>query len=135
MRQTEQTDVALVVEDQEHIAYPLQHMLSREGFRVEVAPDGRKAAEYISTEEAPKVVLMDVMLPYLDGFELTKLIRAHPAWKLVPVIILSEHSQEDDVVRALDSGANDFVSKPYRPRELLARISRRVSEAEGLAGL
>jgi DNA-binding response OmpR family regulator len=121
-----------VVEDHEHVAYLLEHMLRREGFEVALTADGRGAADYISTQSAPTVVLMDVMLPYLDGFELTRLIRAHPAWRKVPVIMLSGRSTEEDVVRALEAGANDFVSKPYRPKELLARIVHRVREAERL---
>jgi DNA-binding response OmpR family regulator len=69
-------------------------------------------------------VLLDVMLPFLDGFALVALLRAQPAWKNVPVIMLTAKTQEKDIVRALDEGANDYIVKPFQPAELLARIKR-----------
>ena len=119
---------ALVVEDNEHLAFLLGYMLEREGFEKLTLRDGRQAAHHIADSKAPDVVLLDVMLPYLDGFEILGLLRAHPQWKSVPVIVLSARTGEDDVVRALEGGANDFVRKPYRPRELLARLKRLVAE-------
>ena len=115
---------ALVVEDNEHLSYLLTCMLQREGFNVVAARNGREAVDCITEGEAVDIVLMDLMLPYLNGFELIGLIRAHPDWKRVPIIVLSARSQEDDVVKALRAGANDYVRKPYKPRELLARIRR-----------
>lgn len=129
MLDSDRRDSAVVVEDHEHIRYLLEHMLSREGFDVTVLSDGRAAAEYVASEDPPDVVVCDLMLPYLDGFELAQLIRAHPRWRLVPVIMLSARSQDEDVVRALEAGANDYLRKPYSPRELLARIRLRLSEA------
>lgn len=64
------------------------------------------------------------MLPYLDGFELIRKIRGHATWNHVPVIMLTSKSQEQNIVRALDYGANDYLVKPFRPGELLARIRR-----------
>ena len=64
------------------------------------------------------------MLPYLDGFEIIKIIREHATWKHVPIIMLTAKSQEKNIVRALDHGANDYLIKPFRPEELLARIRR-----------
>ena len=119
---------ALVVEDDEHLAFLLGYMLEREGYESLTLRDGREAAHHIAGSQPPDVVLLDLMLPYLDGFELLGLLRAHPQWKSVPVVVLSARSDEDDVVRALEIGANDFVRKPYRPRELLARLKRLVAE-------
>lgn len=118
----------LIVEDSEHLGFLLAYMLEREGFETVTLHDGRQVAQHIAHAPPPDVVLTDLMLPYLDGFEILALIRAHPRWKSVPVIVLSARSDEDDVVRALESGANDFVRKPYRPRELLARLKRLVAE-------
>jgi DNA-binding response OmpR family regulator len=115
---------ALVIEDDEHLAFLLGYMLERENFEVTTLRDGRQAAHHIAASKAPDVVLLDLMLPYLDGFEILGLVRAHPGWKSVPVVVLSARSGEADVVRALESGASDFVRKPYRPRELVARIRR-----------
>lgn len=119
---------ALVVEDSEHVAYLLEYMLEREGFDVRVAGNGREAAACIAKEPARDIVLLDVMLPYKDGFEIVREIRSSPLWRDTPVIMLSARSLEEDVVRALEAGANDYVTKPYNPRELLARIKRNIAD-------
>jgi len=120
---------ALVVEDHGHIAFLLEQMMLREGFDVDMATDGKQAAEYIARRDPVGIVVLDVMLPYQDGFEVLRLIRAHSDWRRVPVIMLSARTQEGDVVRALNAGANDYVCKPYKPAELLARIKRAYREA------
>ncbi|WP_341904786.1 response regulator [Polaromonas sp. YR568] len=115
---------ALVVEDDEHIAHLLKFILERERFAVHVAKDGREAREFIEQQPAPAIVLLDVMLPFMDGFGLVSLLRAQPGWESTPVIMLTAKTQEKDIVRALDSGANDYIVKPFQPAELLARIKR-----------
>jgi len=115
---------AVVVEDDQIIVTLLEHMLSRQGFVVRVAHHGRQATEFIETLPPPDLVLLDVMLPYVDGFELIRKIREHATWNQVPVIMLTSKSQEQNIVRALDYGANDYLVKPFRPGELLARIRR-----------
>jgi DNA-binding response OmpR family regulator len=115
---------ALVVEDDQIIATVVEHLLSRRGFTVEIARDGRQALEFIEAKPKPAIVVLDVMLPYVDGFDLIKTIRAHATWSEVPVVMLTAKSQEQYIVRALDDGANDYVVKPFRPGELLARIRR-----------
>ena len=75
-------------------------------------------------EPAPDLVLLDVMLPYVDGFEIVGLIRAQAGWEAVPVLMLTAKNTERDTVRALDAGANDFIIKPFQPQELLARLRR-----------
>ena len=120
--QTEPT--AVVVEDDQIIVTLLEHLLSRRGFDVRIALDGRQASDFIDTLPPPALVLLDVMLPYLDGFELIKRIREHATWNQVPIIMLTAKSQEQNIVRALDHGANDYLIKPFRPEELLARIRR-----------
>lgn len=120
---------ALVVEDNEHVAYLLEFMLEREGFDVAVANNGRDAADCVENHPPRDIVLLDVMLPYKDGFEIVKEIRSSPTWGATPVIMLSARSLEEDVVRALEAGANDYVLKPYNPRELLARIKRNIDRS------
>ena len=116
---------AFVVEDDQIIVTILEHLLTRRGYAVEIARDGRQATQYIdATEAAPELVLLDVMLPYVDGFELIRKIREHPTWSQVPIIMLTAKSTEQYIVRALDNGANDYVVKPFRPGELMARIRR-----------
>lgn len=114
----------LVVEDNEDIAYMLGFMLEREGISVRTAANGRDAEEIISKCSPTDAVIMDIMLPYVDGFELITQIRENPLWRDVPIIVLSGKVAEGDIVRALELGANDYVTKPYRPQELIARIRR-----------
>ncbi|MDN4058738.1 response regulator transcription factor [Massilia sp. YIM B02769] len=125
-----QTDISsanasiLVVEDDEHISQVLRFMLERQGYQVTHMADGRAASDHIAANGPPGLVLLDVMLPYVDGFEIVALIRAQAAWREVPVLMLTAKNTERDTVRALDAGANDFVIKPFQPQELLARVRR-----------
>ncbi len=112
----------LIVEDDESIAELLEFMMQREGHTVQICRDGHAAQARIVDGPAPGLVIMDVMLPYKDGFELIALLRAQPAWAQVPVLMLSAKSQEPDIVRALDSGSNGYVVKPFQPQELMARV-------------
>jgi DNA-binding response OmpR family regulator len=114
----------LVVEDDQVVMTLLDHMLVRRGFRVRRAVDGRQAAAIIEEVDPPSLVLLDVMLPYVDGFELMRRIRASDPWSKVPIIMLTAKSGERDVVRALGAGANDYVVKPFKPEELIARVRR-----------
>ncbi len=118
--------LALIVEDDDQIAYLLQFILEREGFEVHLARDGRHAQRLIAELEPPALVTLDIMLPYVDGFQLLGLMREKPAWKNVPILMLTAKSQEKDIVRALDAGANDYIVKPFKPDELRARIKRLV---------
>jgi DNA-binding response OmpR family regulator len=117
----------LIVEDDEHMAYLLGYLAEKERFAVERIADGRKARERIDAGPAVDLVLLDVMLPYTDGFELLEQLRANPAWKGVPVIILTSRTREHDAVRALSLGADDYLTKPFSPAELIARIRRRIA--------
>jgi DNA-binding response OmpR family regulator len=119
----------LIVEDDVHMAYLLGYLAERERFTVESIADGRKAVERIDAGPAVDLVLLDIMLPYTDGFELLARMRANPVWKDVPVIILTSKTREHDAVRALSLGADDYLTKPFSPPELVARIRRRLHRA------
>ena len=116
----------LVVEDDKSVSYLLEFILNREGFAPASAADGRAAEILFDNEPLPLLILLDVMLPYQDGFQLIRIIRTKRGWGDVPIIMLTSNSHEDDIVRALDSGANDYVVKPFQPNELLARVRRLV---------
>lgn len=122
----EQKPTALVVEDDDQIAYLLRFILQREGYEVEVAADGRVARNRIEAGLPPALVTLDVMIPYADGFELLGLMRGRDDWRDVPVLMLTSKSQEKDIVRALDAGASDYIVKPFKPDELRARVRRLV---------
>lgn len=114
----------LVVEDDDNIAELLQFMLGRDGHDVVVKADGAAAWEHLHTLAPPDLVLLDSMLPYRDGPSILRGLRAIPAWSLVPVVMLTARTLEQDIVDALDAGANDYVMKPFQPHELMARVRR-----------
>ncbi|WP_445157333.1 response regulator transcription factor [Halomonas sp. E14] len=114
----------LLAEDEEDVAFLIRFLLERQGFVVEHAPDGRQAIELLSDTPPVDLALLDIMLPYHDGLEVLEHLRRLPAWQDVPVIMLTAKARETDVVRALELGADDYVTKPFQPEELLARLRR-----------
>jgi len=114
----EPATTVLVVEDEESFVEALTIGLKREGFRIEVARDGVEALDRFDAVH-PDLVLLDVMLPTVSGIEVCRQIRTHSK---VPIIMVSAKTSEIDVVVGLEVGADDYVSKPYRMRELVARI-------------
>jgi DNA-binding response OmpR family regulator len=118
----------LLIEDDPNMAYLLQFMLEREGYEVVHLQDGNMAKSHLEDGRACDLIILDLMLPYVDGFELLKLIRMAPQTTQTPVIVLSAKEQEADVVRAFSMGCDDYVKKPFVPGELLARIRRHVQK-------
>jgi len=114
----------MLVEDDKIVAKLLSHTLSHRGFEVDVAGDGRQAIENLDGEQIPKLVLLDIILPFADGFEVLTQIRSRKGWKKVPIIMLTSKTQETSVVRAFEGGANDYLTKPFQLGELMIRISR-----------
>ncbi len=116
----------LLVEDDDVTAYMLTYLLRREGYDVTCLSDGQQAYEAITAEHPFSLALLDVMIPYRNGIELISQIRSMPSWDNTPVIMISGKSQENDIIKALDAGANDYVTKPFQPGEVLARIRNSV---------
>src|SRR3954466_2803039 len=108
----------LLVDDEPSLQKMLTHALEREGFQVQVAGDGEAALEAFKSYE-PHLIVLDIMLPKLDGTEVIRRIRAQSD---VPVIMLTAKDDEIDKVVGLELGADDYVTKPYSSRELLARV-------------
>lgn len=113
-----------MVEDDRIVSAMVEHLLVRQGYAVRSIADGRVAAAVIDEVEPPELVLLDVMLPFVDGFELISQIRSKAEWKSVPIIMLTSKTQERNVVRALEAGADDYIIKPFLPQELIARVRR-----------
>jgi DNA-binding response OmpR family regulator len=138
-KQMDKQDVAayvpkvLMVEDNESISDILSFILTREKFAVELASDGREAQRRIEGGDPPDIVLLDVMLPYISGLQLVAIIRETPAWRGVPIIMLTGKSHENDIVGALNAGADDYIVKPFQPSELMARVRRLVQRKLGRA--
>lgn len=126
------THRALVVEDNEHVCYMLEFILKRAGYDVNAVHNGRDAQAAIENLEPVDVIVLDLMLPYISGYQLISEIRDNPDWQHVPIVVLSGKVMEHDIVKALDLGANDYITKPFRPEELLARLRRIVADHERL---
>lgn len=114
----------LYVEDNEEIAFLMKAILEREGFEICHYLNGSDAVAHVHSMAPSKIVILDIMIPYLDGFQLIREIRGQASWADVPILMVSAKSREQDIVQALEMGANDYVTKPFRPPELLARIRR-----------
>jgi two-component system phosphate regulon response regulator PhoB len=110
-----------VVEDEDDIRDLLYYNLSREGFRVSVAEDGVQALERIR-QEPPDLVLLDLMLPGLDGLELTRRLRREAGTAYLPVVMLTAKKEDVDRIVGLELGADDYVTKPFNLRELVLRL-------------
>ena len=117
------TPTALIVEDEEDIAFLLRFLLERNGFQVVHAADGKDALARLDGDP-PGIAILDIMLPYHDGIEVLERLRALPHWRNVPVLMLTAKAREADIVRALELGADDYVTKPFQPEEVLARVRR-----------
>lgn len=122
--------VALVVEDDPFVGTMVRHRLSRAGFAVRHAADGAKGLA-ASAAERPDLVVLDLNLPELNGFQLLERLRADPATHQVPVLILTASGAEKDLVRAFALGADDYLVKPFSPTELLARVQRLAAGGRG----
>ncbi len=112
----------LVAEDSADIADLLRHCLERAGHTVETQASGREALTQ-ARERSPDLVILDIMLPGLDGWQVCQALRSHPATAGIPIIMLTARSEESDRVRGLEQGADDYVTKPFSPKELVARVA------------
>jgi len=123
--------MVLVVDDEERMVRFIHLNLEHDGFQVIEALKGMKAVNMIR-EQLPDIVLLDVMLPDIDGYEVLKLIRQQYS---TPVIMLTARGEEEDRIRGLELGADDYITKPFSPRELVSRIKAvlRRSESSGIA--
>jgi CheY-like chemotaxis protein len=130
----------LIADDEPHIRRILQFLLEQEGFEVQLAADGEEAWKAVASFH-PDLVLLDVMMPRMDGFAVLDIIRAGFETARLPVILLTAKGEEEDKVRGLRGGANDYILKPFNHDELLLRVgnlleaTRREREANPLTGL
>jgi len=120
----------LVVDDDEPIRRLLDHRLRSAGYTVHVCVDGREAADLLETGFEPALAVFDVMMPRLDGTRLLRMVRngEFPVDADLPVVMLTSRGREEDVLEGLESGADDYVTKPFRAAELLARVKRCLDE-------
>jgi DNA-binding response OmpR family regulator len=132
MATEQQTSTIIVVEDDEDIADTIRYNLEREGYLVRTAPTGETGLDLI-LGSPPNLVLLDVNLPKMNGFELCRLLRSEPKTARLPILMLTARNSESDKVLGLRLGADDYLTKPFSIRELAARVEailRRVKTAE-----
>ena len=115
----------LYVEDNEDNVYMLSRRLKRKGFEIIIAVDGEQGVEMASSEK-PDLILMDLSLPKMDGWTATNHIKSNDELKSIPIIALSAHAMEEHKQRALDSGCNDYDTKPVDINRLLSKISEQL---------
>jgi diguanylate cyclase (GGDEF)-like protein len=121
----------LVVDDDRNLRKIIATNLELAGFFVETAADGREALEKIEVV-LPEVVLLDLMMPHMDGYEVARRIRSHqnPTIANVPIIILTAKGETEDKLRGFEAGADDYITKPFGPQELLARVRAKIRRVE-----
>jgi len=125
--------LVLIVEDEAPLVTMLRYNLEREGFAVDAAADGEESLLRIA-ERQPDAVLLDWMLPLVSGLEVCRQIRRAASTRSLPVIMLTARGEESDRIRGLDSGADDYVVKPFSPSELVARLRAVIRRAQPGAG-
>ena len=119
----------LVVEDQEDNRRILRDMLTNAGYEVIEADNGGEALPS-ATANHPDLILMDIQLPVLDGYEATRRLKADPAVRAIPVIVITSYALSGDEGKARAAGCDDYVTKPYSPRQVLAKIRTYLSESK-----
>lgn len=128
----------LVVDDESHIVELVTFNLEKEGFEVVPAYDGRSGLEMVRACQ-PDLIVLDIMLPGTDGLKVCRTLKQDPQYKSIPIIMLTAKAEEFDTVLGLEIGADDYIKKPFSPRELVARVKARlralkVLEAEKVSG-
>lgn len=111
----------LLVDDEPSILLSLEFLMEQEGYNVQTATDGDEALQAVS-EKLPDLILLDIMMPKRDGFEVCQTIRANPDWKETKIILLTAKGREVDQEKGLALGADDYVTKPFATQELVKKV-------------
>ena len=113
----------LVIEDDAHIWKMIEYKLKKEKHELTWANDGLKAMETLKAMK-PDLIISDIMIPYMDGLQILKKIKSMDDLKDIPVIMLTSKAQEDDIVKGLELGAQDYMAKTFSPAELMLRVNK-----------
>jgi two-component system alkaline phosphatase synthesis response regulator PhoP len=120
----------LIVDDEPNIVLSLQFLMKKAGFDVRTARDGEEALAEIA-RDAPDLVLLDVMMPKRDGFDVCQTVRANPAWQGIRIVLLTAKGRDVEREKGLALGADDYVTKPFSTRDVLARLEKLVPSRDG----
>ena len=118
----------LIVDDEINILVPLKFLLEKNNFNVALAQSGKDAFDVIA-QKKPDLILLDIMLPDLDGYEIFQIIRQNPLWDDIKVICLTAKNRDVDIAKGLNLGVDAYITKPFSNAELLAEIRRLLDRA------
>lgn len=120
-------DLVLIVDDTPQNLQVLGQTLRQESYEVAMAMNGNEALEFLNGKELPQLILLDVMMPGMSGYEVCEEIKKNKKLKNIPVIFITAKSETEDIVKGFDIGGVDYVTKPFQPAELLARVRTHIA--------
>ncbi len=123
------TSKVLIVDDEPNILISLEFLMKREGFQVFTAPDGEAALEQVASHR-PDMILLDVMMPKKNGYEVCQAVRAHPEWQDIKIIMLSAKGRDTEVAKGMAMGADTYMTKPFSTKELVQKVKALLAENE-----
>jgi DNA-binding response OmpR family regulator len=122
------SQVVLVAEDEQSVRMLIEYKLTNSGYKVVTVEDGVKALE-LARELLPAIILLDVMMPMMTGFEVLSRLRQDERTRSIPILLVTAQTKEDEVLKGLEMGAEDYITKPFSPNELAARVKKVLSHA------
>ena len=121
------THSILIADDEPNIVLSLEFLLQEAGYRLQIARDGQEALQALE-QQVPDLILLDVMLPRISGFDVCQRIRANPAWRNIRIVMLSAKGREAEISKGLALGADAYVTKPFAIKDLLAEVARQLGQ-------
>jgi len=119
----------LIVDDEPNIVIPLQFLMEQNGYNTLVAQSGEEALELIS-KERPDLVLLDIMLPGVDGFEVCEIIRLNPEWRNTKIIFLTAKGRDVDIAKGMVLGADEYITKPFSNQQIIDAVTKLLKKPE-----
>jgi DNA-binding response OmpR family regulator len=123
------TPKILIVDDEPNIVIPLQFLMEQNGYSTLVARSGEEALEIIS-KERPDLILLDIMLPGVDGFEVCEIVRLNPKWRNTRIIFLTAKGRDVDIAKGMVLGADEYITKPFSNQQIIDAVKRLLEEPE-----